>query len=353
MVEIVEQITREAPDIEARRLGLLDTALGLSRQPVGGFRYDAFGNPILEDVIDPVTGLPLRDDDGNVVRKPVRAGLPEQQVRGLSPQQQRAVQLGSAGIGSFEPFIANALAQQTAGLSTLGQAATGFTDIARAPTTEEIQPFMNPFQDAIRDEINRSFNIAQQGIAAQAVGAGAFGGGREGVQRAELERNRATALARAQADAFLNAQQQLGQRQQASAAGLAGIAPQFGAFAGQQAQLGATQQQLGGQDINTLLGLGQLGQQFGFTDPTTGSFIPGQAQLEAQRQSQLQNLYEPFQRVGFLSDIYAGAPSSTQTITSSTGPAAPPPISPLRQIAGYGALGLGALSGLSGLKGLF
>tara|TARA_R110002124_G_scaffold145270_2_gene310485 strand:+ start:13838 stop:14875 length:1038 start_codon:yes stop_codon:yes gene_type:complete len=345
MVDYVEQITREAPDIEARRLGLLDSALGLSRQPVGGFQYDSAGAPVMENVIDPTTGLPQLDADGNPIQRPVRAGLPGQDIVGLSPQQQQAIQLGGAGIGAFEPYLANAQTQQTAGLSTLGQAAQQFT----APTDANISQFMNPFQQSIRDEINRSYDIAEQGAAAQAIQSGAFGGDREGIQRAELDRNRATALARAQADSFLNAQQ----RQLQGAQGLAGLAPQYGAFAGQQAQLGATGQQLAGQDINTLLGLGQLGQQFGVTDPTTGAFTPGQAQVEAQRQNTLQNLYEPYQRVGFLSDIYAGAPSSTQTITSSTGPAAPPPISPLRQIAGYAGLGLGALSGLSGLQGLF
>jgi hypothetical protein len=68
---------------------------------------------------------------------------------------------------------------------------------------EEIQPFMNPYQQAIQDEINRAYNIAQQGQAAQAIQAGAFGGGREGIAQAELERNRASALAQAQAQAFL------------------------------------------------------------------------------------------------------------------------------------------------------
>ena len=40
-----------------------------------------------------------------------------------------------------------------------------------------------------------------------------------------------------------------------------------------------------------------------------------QAILEAQRQSELAQLYEPYQRLGFLSDIYRGAPTSQQTIS--------------------------------------
>ena len=302
MVTTTEYLQREAPDIEARRLGLMDTAKALADKPLT---------------------------------------LPEQQVAGLTPEQLQAIQLGSQGIGSYEPFLASALQSQAAGLGTLGQAAQAYTDIGTAPTMEQLQPFMNPYQQAIQDEINRSYNIAQQGAAAQALQAGSFGGDREGIQRAELERNRASALAQAQAQAFLNAQQQLGQRQQTSAAGLGALAPQYGSFGAQQAQLGVTGQQLGSQDINTLLGLGALGQQ------------QAQSSLDVARQNQLSQMYEPYQRVGFLSDIYAGAPTSTQTIQTSTSPAATSSMSPLRTIAGYGVAGLGALSGLSGLQGLF
>tara|TARA_R110002020_G_scaffold9522_3_gene37338 strand:+ start:1054 stop:1962 length:909 start_codon:yes stop_codon:yes gene_type:complete len=302
MVTTTEYLQREAPDIEARKLGLMDTAKALA------------DNPLV---------------------------LPAQQVANLSPEQLQAIQLGSQGIGSYQPFLANALQSQAAGLGTLGQAASAYTDIGTAPTMEQLQPFMNPYQQSIQDEINRSFNIAQQGAAANAIGAGAFGGGREGVQRAELERNRASALAQSQAQNFLNAQNQFGARQQTSAAGLGSLAPEYGRFGAQQAQLGITGQQAGGQDINTLLGLGALGQQ------------QAQSSLDVARQNALSQMYEPYQRVGFLSDIYQGAPTSTQTIQTSTAPAATSSMSPLRTIAGYGALGLGALSGLSGIQGLF
>ena len=349
MVTTTEQIIREAPEVEARKLGLLDTAQSLAQTPVGGFQYDDLGNPILENVIDPITGLPVKDEQGNIVQRPVRAGLPQQQIAGLSPQQQRALQVGEAGVGSFEPFLASALQSQAAGLGTLGQAASAYTDIGKAPTMEQLQPFMNPYQQSIQDEINRAYNIAQQGAAAQALDAGAFGGDREGIQRAELERNRASALAQAQAQSFLNAQQQFGARQQSSAAGLGALAPQYGTIAGQQAGLGQIGQASTGQDINTLLGLGGLTQQFGSTDPT-GTFTPGQAQLDALRANQVQNLYEPYQRLGFLSDIYQGAPTSQQTIQTSTAPSTQG--SPLAQIAGYGIAGLGALGQYNALSNM-
>ena len=299
MVTTQEQIVREAPEVEARKLGLLDTAKALADQPLA---------------------------------------LPEQQIAGLTPEQLRAIQLGQTGIGAYQPYLASALQSQAAGLGTLGQAAQAFTDIGQAPTMEQIQPYMNPYQQAIQQEINRAYDIAQQGAAAQAQGVGAFGGEREGIQRAELERNRASALAQAQAQAFLNAQQQLGQRQQSSAAGLGALAPQYGTFAGQQAQLGGLGQQYGAQDINTLLGLGSLGQQ------------QAQSQFDVARQNIMQQMYEPYKRVGFLSDIYQGAPSTSSVVQTQTSPTTQ--VSPLQQIAGYGIAGLSALGGLQS-GGLF
>jgi hypothetical protein len=62
-------------------------------------------------------------------------------------------------------------------------------------------------------------------------------------------------------------------------------------------------------------------------------------------------MYEPYKRVGFLSDIYQGAPTSQQTIQTSTAPTGSS-VSPLQQIAGYGIAGLSALGGLQS-GGLF
>jgi hypothetical protein len=129
-MSITEQIVREAPEVEARKLGLLDTAKALADKPIV---------------------------------------LPEQQVAGLTPQQLQAIQLGDTGIGAYQDYLTNALQSQAAGLSSLGQAAQQFV----SPTQQNINQFMNPFQDAVRDEINRAYDIAQTGADAQAVAAGA------------------------------------------------------------------------------------------------------------------------------------------------------------------------------------
>jgi len=66
-----------------------------------------------------------------------------------------------------------------------------------------------------------------------------------------------------------------------------------------------------------------------------------QATIEADRQTKLQKAYEPYQRVGFLSDIYKGAPSSQSTITATT----TPNVSSAQQILGLGVAGLSAAAG--------
>jgi len=100
----------------------------------------------------------------------------------------------------------------------------------------------------------------------------------------------------------------------------------IGSLAQQQAGLGQLGQQLVGQDIERLARIGGMGQQ------------QQQNIFEAARQSQLQQMYEPYQRLGFVSDIYRGAPSTQQAITMQSQPGA----SPFQQVAGLGIAGLGA-----------
>jgi len=104
-----------------------------------------------------------------------------------------------------------------------------------------------------------------------------------------------------------------------------------------------------------IAGLGQMQQAleqqgigFGFDVGAREQAIE-QAQLDALRQSQLQQSFEPYQRLGFMSDIYAGAPSTQMTFTQGTAPASP---SPMQQLFGYGIAGLSAAGGAKQL-GLF
>ena len=146
----------------------------------------------------------------------------------------------------------------------------------------------------------------------------------------ELERARLGQVGLAQQSGFDTAlkafqNQQLQQLQAAQG---------LGSLGSMQAGLGASTQTLGLGDINTLLGLGGIGQQ------------QAQKEIEARRSTQLQTAQEPFGRLGFLSDIYAPTAQQTsqQTISPST--------SPLLQAAGLGIAGLGAF-GTAKQAGLF
>ena len=57
-------------------------------------------------------------------------------------------------------------------------------------------------------------------------------------------------------------------------------------------------------------------------------------------------MMEPYQRLGFLSDIFQGAPSSQMQMTSSTSPE----VSPFQQYLGYGIGGLSAAGGAKDLE---
>lgn len=205
---------------------------------------------------------------------------------------------------------------QTAGQTGTGQAAltSGIAAIQGAQAGPQISQFFNPYQQYVTEEINRQAAQGQQRLAAQAVGAGAFGGGREGVAQAELERARLSQVGLAQQAGF---QQALGaaQRQQ-----------QLGLQAGQLlGALGGQQQALRLQDIQA--GLTAGGAQRGIA----------QAGLEAARQTQLQQSYEPFQRIEFLKGILTNLPTTQSSITATTAPGS----NPLAQALGTG---LGAYS---------
>lgn len=103
-----------------------------------------------------------------------------------------------------------------------------------------------------------------------------------------------------------------------------------------QASLGQQQQQLGQQEAGFLFDIGQKMQQ------------QQQAELEAARQTQLQQAYEPYQRLAFLSDIYKGAPSTQMALTGTSTPS----VSTGEKILGLGIAGLSAAAGAKS-AGLF
>ena len=336
---IQEQIVREAPEIEAIKLGLLQSGKKLADIPIQ---------------------------------------LPIQQVAGFAPLQQQAFTqaLGPQGIGAYLPGLTTGTEALGTGLATTGaaldpveQARTAALGTAGLFAPTDLTAYTNPFQQAVIDETLKRLNEegaqAQNQLAAQATGAGAFGGSRFGIESAQLGESLQDARARAIAQlnqqnfaqalqtgqsAFQN--QQARQQQQAQLlSGIGGLTAQIG---GQQAGIGAQQAAIGGQQI----GAGQAAQQSGMKDFAALQQMGGQQQQlqqaleDAERTNAMKQLYEPYSRVAFLSDIYKGAPSTQTSLGALTSPSAPQP-STFQQIAGAGTglLGLGVAG--QQLGGLF
>ena len=424
--DFVESIVREAPEIEAFKLGLLKSGKTL-------------------------TDTALR--------------LPEQQIAGFSGAEQEAFRRAGeiGGIGGYQALAGLGRGTLGSGVGTLGQAvgalgtAEGFLDDGRGAIGQAGQTlqgsfgqfgggpgytaqqfgagpaydaqgfdpasasaFFNPFEDvAVQQalsDIRRQGNIASNQLSADAVQAGAFGGSREGIQRGELERNileqqgrtaagmrqagYESALQRAQADfadqerrqqlesqfgtqfgqqAFedqqrrAQAQAQFGttseqqafeeqqRRQQAAAQQQQGLASLFtnlatteGNIAGQFGSIGQAQGNLGAQQ----LAAAQQAQQQGLAGIQALTTVGGQqrqqeqAALDAAQGNAQRQLFEPYTRLAYLSDIYKGAPSSTSSIGNQVAPA---PLAPsiFQQIGGLGTGLLGAAAGAKSLSTLF
>jgi len=103
----------------------------------------------------------------------------------------------------------------------------------------------------------------------------------------------------------------------------------------QQASLGELQQNLGQKQDAFLFDLGKQDQ------------AQRQAVLEADRASDLAQIYEPYNRLGFVSDIYKGAPSTQMSVSGSSAPN----VSSAQSMLGLGVAGLSAAAGAKGLFG--
>jgi len=253
----------------------------------------------------------LMDIAANLTQTPMN--IPAIQVAPLGTLEQQGITAsGVTGVG--QPTV-----QQGIGALQGAQAAA-----ALDPTSQQFQAYMNPYQTNVLDEIARQGQIQQQALAGQAIRAGAFGGGREGVQQAELQGNILRQQGLAQQQAVNQAMANFQRAQQLQA--------QTGISTGQvMGQLGAQQQAMAQGDINQLMAAGGLQRQL------------GQQALEAQRATELQRAYEPYQRVEFLKNIYAAGPTTQSAITQTTQPGT----NPLAQAAGAG---LGAYATYSALQ---
>ena len=236
-----------------------------------------------------------------------------QRLAPLTTEQQAARQLAFQGAQAFQPDL---------------QQARGLTSLAVSPITgQDINYYMNPFQDAVTrnvlDEMRRRSDIEGQRTADAAVRAGAFGGSRFGVQEAERLRNLREQQTRTATDlARQNYQQALAAAQSQRAQQLAG-GQQMSNLAGQQMNL----QRQG------IAGLSQAG-------------LQGQQQLQRGMDIAYQDFLRqqqfPYTQAATLGNLLSGVPAAQMTTAYSQQPGP----SMAQQLAGLGMAGLGTAAQL-------
>ena len=197
------------------------------------------------------------------------------------------------GIGAFQPYITQAGAYDTAAAGLSGAGA--------------YSPFMSPYQQDVIDATLAEYDQ-------QAAMSGNLGGGREGVMRSQYQNksdmNRALLQSGLLQQGFTQANQLANQ-----------------AF-GQQQALAQQVPQLYGADIGTLRSAG------------AGQQSQAQAVLDAQREANRLEAYEPYERLGYqqtgVASIASGAPGQYQSMVT-------PNPTPLQTALGIASVGGGLL----------
>jgi len=238
-----------------------------------------------------------------------------QTLADVTAQQKRA-QEGIAGlVGTQKPLFDEA-----------GVLVRGGTEKA---TAEALQPYMNPYQQAVtdiakRDAQERFEQTTLPGLRKQAIDVGAFGGSRAAMRESQAQDAQARLLADIQAKgdlaAFQNAQQQFAaqkQREAQTAEGLTGLGT---------AQYGAQLKELG-----QLEAVGREEQQ------------RQQQLLDESYKRFLQERQFPEQQIGQYQQIVAGVPIQQSSITKTPQQFQPSPI----------AQAIGTGTGLANIYGAF
>lgn len=341
---------------------LLSNIYRTEQQPV----LDEEGNPVLDDEGNPVTrsvpagiasrspllGQPQFDADGNPVYKrdssgnlildargqPIQeviGGVPRPDIMPLTPAQQQAIQLGIQGIGAYAPLMEEAKGTYETGVGTLegslgrydprGQIVRDYqgnpimdVDPETGQAVERrvggykdfYDPFVEQVIDATEQDIQRQATQERARQAARAVGSGAFGGSRAEIAEQEIQRaaddRKARTGAQLRSAAFSGAQQQAASAfENAQKRGQTG-AQLFQGLGTAQAGLGQLAQNLGYKDVSNLMNIGGVEQS------------QMQAEYDVQRQSAIEQAYEPFTRFGSMANIFAtatrGTPASEFTL---------------------------------------
>jgi hypothetical protein len=290
---------------------------------------------------------------------------------------QAAGALGTAGTS-----LANAGIYGTQAAGALGGAGAYGTAAGGFSGPSAYSQFMSPYQqdviDATLSEYDTQAASGMQGIADRATMAGNLGGGREGVMRSQYQNksdmnrallqsgllqqgftqanqlaNQAFGQQRSLADlqrGISEGQRNLGQLELGTADRELNVGNQLMNLGTQQMNLGDQQLNLSrnqqalaslapslyGQDINTLrsAGAGQQAQE--------------QAQLDAIREANRLEAYEPYERLGYLgsgiASIASGAPGQYQSMVT-------PNPTPLQNALGIASVAGGLMSGYGDMMG--
>ena len=233
----------------------------------------------------------------------------QQSLAGLAPTvaaqdalQTQAQQIAQAGVGSFQPFLAQAQQAATDAGTTLSGVQLG------APTTQQVTDFMSPFQSQVIDatlaEFDRNTAQREQQIRDQQAALGVLGAGRAGVQLAEFGTGAARERALLQAGLLQQGFGQAMQARQQDIANRGALASQQQGLGAFQSGLGAQQQALQGTDITRLGQLGALNQ------------AQQQATLDAQREAARQAAFLPQEQLdrfaGQVTGLMGGYPAQIQ-----------------------------------------
>ncbi len=254
--------------------------------------------------------------------------LPPQYVEDLQKdygEQLTARTAADLDTSLFAPKVAGQDAAQTSAYNlatTQGQGIGAFspyiTQAGAYSGPQGYQGFMSPYQqdviNATLSEYDTQAAAGLTGIGQQAAMSGNLGGGREGVMRAQYQNksdmNRALLQSGLLQQGFTQANQLANQ-----------------AF-GQQQALAQQVPQLYGADINTLRSAG------------AGQQAQAQAQLDATREANRLEAYEPYERLGYLgsgiASIASGAPGQYQSMVT-------PNPTPLQTALGIASVGGGLL----------
>ena len=269
-------------------------------------------------------------------------------VAGQDAAQTSAYNLATnQGIGAFSPYVTQAGAYDTAAANNLTQAGAFGTAAGGFSGPNAYQQFQSPYQQDIIDATLAEYDTqaaqGMTGIGQQAAMSGNLGGGREGVMRSQYQNksdlNRALLQSGLLQQGFTQsnqlANQAFGQQQN-----LANLQMNIG-----QGQQNLSQNQQGlasmvpglyGQDIGTLQSAG------------AGQQAQAQAELDATREQNRLEAYEPYERLGYqgqgIASIASGAPGQYQSTVT-------PNPTPLQTALGIASVGGGLLYGNKGMLG--